>query len=107
MKSVHTLLVPTRGPQKKDLAVLNSSLIFSIFEALTKRLRRLMVLIFASRSGSAQDASQRVTTKNRDFHKASETNHTGDVVFRLTHLAATNNQNEIMMAEHLSTVCEK
>jgi hypothetical protein len=108
MKSVHTLLVPTCGPQKKDLAVLNSSLIFSIFEALTKRLRRLMVLIFASRSGSAQDdASQRVTTKNPDFHKASETNHTGDVASSLTRLAATNNRNEIMMAEHFSGICEK
>jgi hypothetical protein len=90
-----------------DLAVLNSRLIFSIFEAMTKRRRRLMVVILASRSGSAQLASQRVTTKNRDFHKASETNHTGDVVLRLTRIAATNKRNEIMMAEHFSNVCEK
>jgi hypothetical protein len=66
-----------------------------------------MVVIFASRSGSAQLASQRVTTKNRDFRKASKTNHTGDVVLSLTRLAATNNRNEIMMAEHFSKVGEK
>jgi hypothetical protein len=44
-------LGPDPWPQKKGLAVLNSSLIFSIFEALTKRFRRLMVVIFAFRSG--------------------------------------------------------